>query len=225
MRYGFLLVLLIVSYLLSAFLNSNNGKWINDALVVLFTVAVALAIRNLPLRRRTVQLTLSAGAAASLLVIILGVHEGGSVGRGAAAIWTGALLLVTVVLIIRQILSMPSVTAQSIYGAISAYLIIGLMFAQFYVAMWWLNGSFFTQAGNPHSLPIFQYFSFTTLTTLGYGDFTAADSAGRAVAMIEAMSGQIFLATLVAKLVAAFRPGAVTAGNAPGGAGTDHPVG
>ena len=52
----------------------------------------------------------------------------------------------------------------------------------------------------------FQYFSFTTLTTLGYGDFTAAFKGGRAVAMLEAMTGQIFLATLVAKLVATFRP-------------------
>jgi hypothetical protein len=56
--------------------------------------------------------------------------------------------------------------------------------------------------------PIFQYFSFTTLTTLGYGDFTAASSSGRAIAVLEAVTGQIFLATLVARLVAAFRPAA-----------------
>ena len=218
MRYGFLLVLLLTSYLLSAFL---SARWINDSLVLLFTAAVALAVRNLPLRRRTVQVLLPVGVVASLLAIVLGVHEGGNVGRGAAAVWTGALLLVTVVLIVRQILSLPSVTAQSIYGAISAYLIIGLMFAQFYAAMRWLSGDFFAQGRHLDSLSDFQYFSFTTLTTLGYGDFTAAESAGRAVAMIEAMSGQIFLATLVAKLVASFRPGAAAAGNAPGGAGTE----
>jgi hypothetical protein len=64
---------------------------------------------------------------------------------------------------------------------------------------------FFAQ-GTPGNLRSdFQYFSFTTLTTLGYGDFTAAGSGGRAVAMLEAMTGQIFLATLVAKLVASFR--------------------
>ena len=51
----------------------------------------------------------------------------------------------------------------------------------------------------------FQYFSFTTLTTLGYGDFTAAQDSGRAVAVLEAMVGQMFLATLVARLVAGFR--------------------
>ena len=51
----------------------------------------------------------------------------------------------------------------------------------------------------------FQYFSFTTLTTLGYGDFTAAGDGGRAVAVLEAIIGQMFLATLVARLVAGFR--------------------
>jgi hypothetical protein len=49
-----------------------------------------------------------------------------------------------------------------------------------------------------------QYFSFTTLTTLGYGDFTVARDAGRAVAVLEALLGQIFLVTLVARLVSNF---------------------
>ena len=46
---------------------------------------------------------------------------------------------------------------------------------------------------------------FTTLTTLGYGDFTAANNPGRAIAIIEALTGQIYLITLVARLVAQFR--------------------
>ena len=62
------------------------------------------------------------------------------------------------------------------------------------------------QQGNTQT---FQYFSFTTLTTLGYGDFTALENSGRAVAVMEALTGQVFLATLVARLVAAFR----TSGN------------
>src|SRR5258708_26081265 len=64
--------------------------------------------------------------------------------------------------------------------------------------------TFFAQraAGNSKT---FQYFSFTTLTTLGYGDYTAAASGGEGVAVMEAMVGQVFLATLVARVVAAFR--------------------
>ena len=52
-----------------------------------------------------------------------------------------------------------------------------------------------------------QYFSFVTLTTTGYGDYTAAGDGARALATIEAMIGQIFLATLVARLVSSFARG------------------
>jgi len=91
------------------------------------------------------------------------------------------------------------------------------MYSAFYAAMYYLSGRVFFVGNQPGTPSNFQYFSFTTLTTLGYGDFTAASNGGRAVAMLEAMTGQIFLATLVAKLVASFRP-ATPGGRAGGGA-------
>lgn len=201
-RYGLLLVILIASYLLSAFVTS---PWISNVQLALFTVAGLLAIRNSPLRRRYARIVVTAAFIGSLLMITVANQQAGPTGRGAADIWAGVLLFLMVVLILRQILAAPTVTLPSIYGAISAYLIIGLMFAACYAAMYFLGGEHFF-AGNEHaSSANFQYFSFTTLTTLGYGDFTAADNAGRAVAMLEAMTGQIFLATLVAKLVSSFR--------------------
>jgi hypothetical protein len=214
---------LIVSYLLGAFL---KGRWINDLQILLFTGAVLVAIRNSPWGRRPlVQLAATATVIASPVMIVLGVYHGGNIGRGAASIWTGALLLVTIVLLVRQVLLLPYVTLQSIYGALSAYLIIGLMFSSIFAAMYWLGipGSPFFAGSNAgaHSVADFQYFSFTTLTTLGYGDFTAASSGGRAVATLEAMAGQIFLATLVAKLVSSFRPAAATRPPAGGTAGSE----
>ncbi|MGI9007646.1 MAG: potassium channel family protein [Streptosporangiaceae bacterium] len=196
---------MICSYLLSAFVTS---KWVSDLQVALFTMAGLLAIRSSRLRRGEVRLLVTAGFLTSLLVIVVANHQGGSVGRGVASVWTGLLLLFIVVVIVRQILSAPAVTAQSIYGAISAYLIIGLMFAAVYGAMYYFQGKTFFTGGQPGRAANLQYFSFTTLTTLGYGDFTARYNPGRAVAMLEAMTGQIFLATLVAKLVASFRPAA-----------------
>jgi hypothetical protein len=115
------------------------------------------------------------------------------------------MLLVTVILIVRRILANPTVTIQSIYGALSAYIIIGLMFAAFYSAIYHLSAVPFFADTQPNNVQTFQYFSFTTLTTLGYGDFTAADNSGRAIAVMEALTGQVFLATLVARLVSAFR--------------------
>jgi Ion channel len=201
-RYGLLLAILIASYLLSAFFTS---RWITDVQLGLFTVAGLLAIRNSPLRRGYARIVVTVAFVCSLLMIVVADHNAGPIGRGAADAWAGLLLLLMVVVILRQILAAPEVTLQSIYGAISAYLIIGLMFAAFYGAMYYLDGGRFFAENEPASAANFQYFSFTTLTTLGYGDFTAAENAGRAIAMLEAMTGQIFLATLVAKLVSSFR--------------------
>jgi hypothetical protein len=103
------------------------------------------------------------------------------------------------------VLKLDTVTVQSIYAALSAYMLIGLMFAAFYGAIDGLGGTDFFVNGEPANIRTYQYFSFTTLTTLGYGDFTAGGSFGRAVAVLEALTGQVFLATLVARLVSAYR--------------------
>jgi energy-coupling factor transporter transmembrane protein EcfT len=175
-----------------------------------------LALRNSPVRNRTARLAIIGGLIFSFVVIVISARIDSDGWRTLASAWTGVLLLFIVVLLVRQILLLPAVTIQSIFGAISAYLIIGLMFAAFYAAIYYLEGRQFFARQRPANASTFQYFSFTTLTTLGYGDFTAAGSSGRAVAMIEAMTGQIFLATLVARLVASFRPQArVTGAQSP----------
>ena len=202
-RYGALLVLLIAGYLLSAFI---TARWIEALQVVLFTVAMLLALRSSSVSRRAVRLL--------LIVAVIGVpvfsavslsRATGDIGTGVADVWTGLVLLAAVVMIVHRVLAFGTVTLQSIFGAFSAYLIVGLMFASFFAAIYHFSGDHFFANGQPGNTQTFQYFSFTTLTTLGYGDFTAAANSGRAVAVMEALTGQVFLATLVARLVAAFR--------------------
>ncbi len=202
-RYGLLLLILITSYLLSTFF---KDRWLSAVEIGLFTLSGLLALKNSPERSRLGTGLIIAGLLGSVAMIVLTASFTSDTGRGAAGLWIGLLLLITVVVLIRQILLMPAVTIQSIYGAVSAYLIIGLMFAAFYSAIFYYNNRHFFAAGEPGTTSTFQYFSFTTLTTLGYGDFTAVEPGGRSVAVIEAMTGQIFLATLVARLVATFTP-------------------
>jgi len=212
-----LLLLLIATYLMSAFV---TGPWIPIAQLVLFIGTGLLALRSSRLPRRNVRLLAGAVMAGSAVAAGLGITKPSAGAVAAASLWTGALLLVTVTLIVRRILSFATVTGQSILGAISAYLIVGLMFAAFYAAIAQLHGGHFFADGRPGNSETFQYFSFTTLTTLGYGDFTAAGNDGRALAVMEALTGQIFLATLVARLVAAFRgPRAPVSEPEPGLAG------
>ena len=202
-RYGALLIVLIAGYLLSAFIQAH---WVESLQVVLFTVAMVLALRSSSVSRRAVRVLLFAAVVGVPVFFALSISTAtGNVGTGIANIWTGLVLLVAVVMIVHRVLTFGTVTLQSIFGAFSAYLIVGLMFASFFAAMDHFGGGGFFANGEHANTQTFQYFSFTTLTTLGYGDFTAAGNSGRAVAVLEALTGQVFLATLVARLVAAFR--------------------
>ena len=203
-RYGSLLLILVVTYLLSAF---TVGNLVSTVQVVLFLAVVLIALRTGRFKRRTGQfLAVGLLLGSGISVILLVVDRDGP-GGGVASLWTALILLLAVYVIVRKVLSAPQITEQSIYGVLSAYMMIGLIFTAVYVGMWRFGGAgdqFFAQ-GPKINTKIFQYFSFTTLTTLGYGDFTAAQDSGRAVAVLEAVAGQMFLATLVARLVAGFR--------------------
>jgi hypothetical protein len=201
-RFGGLLLILVFSYVLSAF---TSGDLISAIQVVLFLAVVLLALRSGRLQHRTVRIIAAGLLAGSVAAAIIQLAAPGTPVAGAANLWTALVLLVAVALIVRRVLTRPEITLQSIYGAVSAYMILGLMFAAVYAALYHFGGETFFAHGQPGNNKTFQYFSFTTLTTLGYGDFTAAESSGQAIAVLEAMAGQIFLATLVARLVAGFR--------------------
>jgi len=201
-RFGGLLLILVFTYLLSAFV---VGVVIDAVQVLLFLAVVLLALRTGRLSRRAFRITAAGLVAGSVAAAVLQLADHTGPGAGVANSWTALVLLLAAVLIVRRVLAQPEITLQSIYGAVSAYLVLGLMFAAVYAAMNRFGGNTFFANGQHGDTQTFQYFSFVTLTTTGYGDFTAAGSGGRAVAVLEAITGQIFLATLVARLVAGFR--------------------
>jgi Ion channel len=194
-------VVLVGTYLFSAFNGTHVATEVQIGLVAL---VLLLAMRNslLPGRWPLVIGTVTAAGSAAAFGAAL---TGTSAGAGVADLWKALVLLLTAAMIVRRVLAKPTVTIQSIYGALSAYLIVGLMFAACYAAIQQLGRTSFFADNQPVNAQTLQYFSFTTLTTLGYGDFTAAGSDGRSIAVLEAMTGQVFLATLVARLVSAYR--------------------
>jgi len=214
-RTGVLLLILLFTYLLSAF---TKGILISTFQILLFLAVVLIALRNGQLGPRAIQIVTIVVLAGSVLAAVLLLVDTDGPGAGVANVWTALILLLAAVLIVRRVLARPEINLQSIYGAISAYLILGLMFAAFYAAMYRFGGNTFFANGRTGDTRTFQYFSFITLTTTGYGDYTAAASGGQAVAVIEAITGQIFLATLVARLVAGYRSAARAADHAARGA-------
>jgi hypothetical protein len=102
-------------------------------------------------------------------------------------------------------------TGERIFGALCAYLFIGICFALVYAHMEYRQPGTFSisnqgigaAASEESSLvPVFTYYSFVTLTTLGYGDITPVTEHARTLAWLEALLGQIYLAVMVAGFVA-----------------------
>lgn len=97
------------------------------------------------------------------------------------------------------------ITVQTMFGVLCLYLLIGIFFGTCYATIETLgNEEFFTDRVAETS--DFLYFSFATLTTVGYGDLIAATNLGRSLAITEALMGQIYLVTVVALIVGNLRP-------------------
>jgi hypothetical protein len=107
--------------------------------------------------------------------------------------------------ILRRLFQHREVNFETVAGAVCVYVIGGLAMADLLITLSYVTGSTFLVADpslhGPIVLGDYYYFSFLTLTTVGYGDVTAANSIGRALAMVEAVVGQVFLVTMVARLV------------------------
>lgn len=109
-------------------------------------------------------------------------------------------------IIMRRVLDATPVTSDKICGAVSAYLLIGIIWAIIFALFQTINPASFSipetllsdKAWGLWSI----YFSFVSLTTIGYGDITPLTPAAQTYAWLEAVFGQIFLTVLVARLVA-----------------------
>ena len=106
---------------------------------------------------------------------------------------------------LSRVLGTRRITTDTIYGAVSVYLLMGLTWATAYDLVESINpGSFSAESGEGTlAFPAFIYFSFVTLATLGYGDITPITDQARSLALLETVSGTLYIAVLIARLVAA----------------------
>ena len=122
-----------------------------------------------------------------------------------AALGSAALMGLLIVLVLTRVFQPGPVTRQRVEGAVAAYLLFGLAWAQVYESVEVLApGAFGLPKGE---IPVggwfspLLYFSFVTLTTLGYGDILPVHPTARSLAMFEALMGQLYPAVLIARLV------------------------
>ncbi|MDO9484755.1 MAG: potassium channel family protein [Actinomycetota bacterium] len=123
-------------------------------------------------------------------------------GPVAAPLLITLLAATTPLVIVRRLVQHRRISRGTMFGAISAYLLLPVAF--FYMFLWvnTMEGEPFFGASEPTQ--VFMYFSLTSLTTIGYGDYTAQSDLGRLLCTAEAMIGQIYLVAFVAMLVGLF---------------------
>jgi hypothetical protein len=201
-RYGIVLGLTVLAVLFSILAPETP---LGRAIAVLLQGTVLLAVIGTARDRRTTRGAAGGAVIAAIAALAL------LVGFGVVPRWVGAaasavaVFAVLVVLLrgIVQLIREQGVTVRAVAGALTTYLLIGLEFALVTrVAVGLSAHQYFEQVSNAAATQSEElYFSFTTLTTTGYGDLTPAVSAGRALSVLEMLIGQIYLVTVIGLLV------------------------
>ena len=183
------------------FAASRAGWGLDFGLLLLIqTITFAVALWTTGVAREDSKLSFALIALAAVAALTL-VIVGGDVLTRTVGLLSGLLTVATVGAIVLGVSDQSEVNAQSVTGAICVYLLFGMLFLFLYsVAATLGSGPFFAQ-GTDGTRSIRLYFSYVTLATLGYGDYTPAGGIGRTLAIVEAVFGQLYLVTVVAVLV------------------------
>jgi hypothetical protein len=203
-RYGGVLLLTLAVALFA--LTAPEGRAVRtiEQLATGATLLVALLTSRAPRRTRRV-----AGTALVIALVIAGAGAASGVADPVVSFATIALVLAATAVVIlagmvRLILE-RGVVLQAVLGAVTIYVLAGLTlgFVVGAVAVG-VRGAYF-ESGTDAVQSARVYYSFTVLTTTGFGDLTAANRGGRALAVLEMLIGQIYLVTVIAMLVGNLR--------------------
>jgi Ion channel len=199
-RYGmvFLLIFAVVVFIIV----TPDGAASQAVAFAIIAAALAVVIgtsrERSSVRRRRV---LVAGALATLITVGIAV---GLVSRNASFVLIAVMTLAIPITLARGLLRLirdQGVTTQAVAGALAIYLLLGLTFASAIGFVAAVGPHYYFAQGTNGSASSNLYYSFTVMTTTGFGDFTAAYRVGRALAVIEMLIGQLYLVTVIGILI------------------------
>lgn len=199
---GYGLTLLLTVLTIGCLALAGVGTWGGLLGVVLAGGTLLFALRTSRARPRILRLgeaLVAVSIAAATAALLSGQTQ---VAEGAMGVIGLAIAGIVPFVIIGNILRSPQITYRLVIGALVVYLLLGLCYAYGFGLIALVGGTpFFVQTDTPTTAN-YLYFSYTTLSTVGYGDFTAAGSLSQMVAISEALFGQLYLVSIVAILVA-----------------------
>jgi len=201
--YGLVLCSILLTIIAAAAVGRSQwGRWF-VAVLQGATLLLTLRISEAKLRGRLAATVLVVvGLVVAAISVLLGAPETSYV---IAAAISGLLVIGAPVAIVRGVRGQLEVTVRTVLAALSVYLLIGLFFAFAYSVMATIDTGPFFASGIDGGLPDHLYFSYSTLTTVGFGDLAASGDLGRMASVLEALIGQLYLVTVVAVLVGNLR--------------------
>lgn len=197
-RFGVLLTASLVALLIIGLIgDSRVARVINPLLLVgLFFLSLVISQAS----RRTVLMWTAIIPVATAAAIVAGVYGTGPFAITVSTLSSVVLGLACVITVGVRVSRHRQISMHTVLGSLCIYFFIALLFAQLYRALDVLGESPLFAQGPADSLD-YVYFSFVSITTLGFGDLSPASELGKMAAIIEAMLGQLFLVTVVALFV------------------------
>ena len=197
-RYGavFLLTLVLLVFVILA----PAADWSRAVAIGLESTALAIALATSRARVRRTRATVIAVAGGVAVACVLA----GLVPTWAAQTLSGVLALAIPLSLVRglgRLVSTAGATLQAVAGALAIYLLIGLMFAWLIGFVAHVDGAAYFMSGTDGTESERVYYSLVVMTTTGFGEFTAAQPLGRALAVVEMLVGQLYLVTVIGVLI------------------------
>jgi len=202
-RYGLVLALALLSTGLQMLLPDTPASWLAQALLMAATVVTALFAEDATRAQwRRVGILVGVSVVGLIAAAIAGQGQAErSITFGLSGVLAAAGAVIVARGVVGGIRVEQRVTLHSVMGALTVYLLAGLIFAFSYSVMDAIAGSpVLSHIGtDKHAEEV--YFSFITLTTVGYGDIAPVAAAARMTSVLEALFGQLYLVTIVAVIV------------------------
>ena len=202
-KYTRLLNVLICLFLAYSFVNTLLGQMV---ISVGFLVANLTVLETLYLSRKEIYfLRVIAVIAFSCSIINLFEFSQFSIYISALGYLGYALFMILAILVIqKRITAAKKVDQDIIRGSICIYLILGFLWGTSYLIIWYLDATAFKGLDAGNAKQQLFYFSFTTLTTIGYGDISPVNPLAMTLANLEGIVGQLYPAIVIAKLVSLY---------------------
>jgi hypothetical protein len=201
-RFGLLLGAIIVAFAFEGIASPNEWQEVLISALLGATLLLALWAAEV----RPLVLRLGFVVAVGLFIVSVVEAVNGNPSAGALRVANAVLVLlappVIVAGIVRILRAKQTVTLEAVFGVLSVYILLGMLFGFIFGSIDRFGGNPFFAGGQPATVAHCLYYSFTTLTTVGYGDLTARTNLGHTLSVSEALLGQIYLVTIVSLIVA-----------------------